>query len=366
MRTLGQIINVLETVAPLHLQESYDNSGLLYGNPEMKIHLAIIALDLTHDVMNEAMEMGANMIIVHHPPVFKAMKRFVHQDPTSQLIITAIRKDIAIYSCHTNLDNVLWGVNGEIARRIGLQNVRVLSPMSNTHQKLVTFVPHEQLSQVQNAIFEAGAGAIGNYNECSFTSTGNGTFKALPGADPFVGEQGIRHTEPETKLEMIFPVHLKNDIIRALELSHPYETVAFDIMNLENHFNELGAGIIGDLLEPVEGKTFLENIKTIFSTGVIRYSGAIEKTIQKVAICGGSGKALINNALKHKADVFLTADLGYHDFFLPENRMLLADMGHYESEQFTSDLLVSILNEKIPNFAVLKSGINTNPVNYHT
>jgi len=346
MQTLRHIINVLETVAPLHLQESYDNSGLLYGNPDMEIRLAHVSLDLTDDVMEEAIQQGANLIIVHHPPVFKALKRLSHNDPISQLLIKAVKHDIALYAIHTNLDNVLWGVNGEIARRIGLKNVRVLSPLMHTHQKLITFVPPQYLEKVQSALFEAGAGSIGMYDEASFFSEGHGTFRPAPGATPFSGEVGKRSVEPEMKLELIFPVHLKYQIIDALKGSHPYETVAYDILQLDNQFHEFGGGIVGELAETVSGKTFLDQIKTSFHTGVIRYSGNIDKTIQKVALCGGSGKSLINNALREKADIFLTADLSYHDFFIPGNRMLLADMGHFESEQFTSDLLVGVLNEK--------------------
>ena len=364
MQSLQQIINVLETVAPLQLQESYDNSGLVYGDPTKSINKAIAALDLTEEVIQEAITLKAELIILHHPPIFKPIKRLSHQDLTSLLLVQAIKADIAVYACHTNLDNVLWGVNGEIAKRLGIKNFEVLSPMNSTHQKLVTFVPIENLEAVREALFSIGAGAIGNYHECSFISSGEGTFLPREGANPWIGKIGQRHTEKESRLEIIFPIHLKQQILDGLHKAHPYETVAYDLLSLDNTFSQYGAGVIGNLPESLEEPQLLDLLKSTFKTSVIRHNPLTKRTIRKIALCGGSGKSLINNALSKKADAYITADLSYHDFFMPGKRMLLADIGHYESEQFTSDRLVAILNEKFPNFAVLKSGVNTNPVNY--
>ena len=364
MQSLQQIINVLETVAPLQLQESYDNSGLVYGNPNKMIKKAIAALDLTEDVLDEAITLNAELIILHHPPIFKPIKRLSHHDITSQLLIQAIKADIAIYACHTNLDNVLWGVNGEIATRLGIEQFEVLAPMNGTHQKLITFVPIENLEAVREALFSIGAGAIGNYHECSFITSGEGTFLPMEGANPWIGKIGHRHTEKESRLEVLFPIHMKQQILDSLHKAHPYETVAYDLVSLDNTFSQFGAGVIGNLPESVEEEQLLEILKLTFKTGTIRHNPLTKRTIRKIALCGGAGKSLINNALSKKADAYITADLSYHDFFIPGNRMLLADIGHYESEQFTSDRLVAILNEKFPNFAVLKSGVNTNPVNY--
>jgi dinuclear metal center YbgI/SA1388 family protein len=364
MQTLKEIINVLETFAPLDFQEEYDNCGLVYGHPSKKVDKAITALDLNQEVLDEAISISANLIIVHHPPIFKGLKRFAHNDPTTALLIQAIKMDIAIYACHTNLDNVIKGVNGEIADRLGLKKIRVLQPKTGTHHKLITYVPLDHLEIVRNVIFDAGAGKIGNYAECSFTAEGNGTFKALDGANPFVGEKDILHHEKEHRLEVMIPCHLSQKIIYALKKAHPYETVAYDILPLNNTFDEIGAGIFGELPVEIEEKEFLFKIKNIFNTGVIKHNNLRGVPIKRVALCGGSGKSLINRALKENADVYLTADLGYHDFFIPGSRMLLADIGHFESEQFTSDRLLTILKEKFPNFAVLKSGVNTNPVNY--
>ena len=364
MPTLGAIINFLETRAPLGLQESYDNAGWVCGDKQEACTGILTSLDLTSEVLDEAIQKKFNLIVVHHPPIFRALKRIDSNDPITGLLIKAIQHKIAIYAIHTNLDNVLWGVNGEMARRIGMHKIQVLSPMQSTHLKLITFVPSDHHEKLLNALFDAGAGSIGNYSECSFNVDGKGTFKPLEGSTPFLGEKDRRELVKETRIEMIFPLHIQPQVIAALHANHPYETVAFDLLPLENRFNEFGAGAIGELEEEMTLADFLSLLKKTFSTGVIRHNRTELKTIKKVAICGGAGKFLINNALQIKADAFITSDLGYHDFFQPDGKMLLADIGHFESEQFTSDLLAGILKEKFPTFAVLKSAHKTNPVNY--
>jgi dinuclear metal center YbgI/SA1388 family protein len=333
MHRIADIINFLETLAPLHLEEEYDNSGLVCGDSSTAAQGAIAALDLTEEVIDEAIGHGFNLIIVHHPPIFKGLKKIDAKDPVTSMLLRCIQHNIAIYAIHTNLDNVIWGVNGEIAARMGLKNLQVLSPKAGTHLQLNTYVPSAHAELVKNAIFEAGADAIGLYNECSFSSLGEGTFKALEGANPFIGEKGLRHLEEEQKLEFIFPVHLRGQVLKALNAAHPYETVAYNIVPLENQFLELGAGAIGILPEPLAENDVLSMLKSIFKTGTIRHSPFTGKTIQTIALCGGSGKSLINNALGLNADLYFTGDLGYHDFFLPAGRMLLADIGHFESEQ---------------------------------
>ena len=358
------IINFLETKAPLTFQATYDNSGWVTGNPEHACTGVLTALDLTPEVIEEAIEKKLNLIIVHHPPIFKGLKQLLPSNPVARMLTTAIKADISIYAIHTNLDHVLWGVNGEIADRLGLQHVSVLDPLPNTHQKLVTFVPIKYAHTVRASLFDAGAGSIGNYDECSFNLPGIGTFRANQNANPFVGTINQQHLEQEERIEVIFPIQLQKDILSALLSSHPYETVAYDIYPLENKFQEIGAGAIGTLPESLEEKDFLGLLKKTFQTGVIKHSPFTRKPIQKVALCGGSGKSLITSALKHKADIYITADLGYHDFFEPDSKLLLVDIGHFESEQYTSDLLVRTIKEKFPTFAVLKTGRNTNPVNY--
>jgi dinuclear metal center YbgI/SA1388 family protein len=358
------IINFLETKAPSRLQASYDNSGWVVGDPNLACTGVLTALDLTPEVIKEAIEKKINLIIVHHPPIFKGLKQIIPSNPVARMLTTAIKADLCIYAIHTNLDHVLWGVNGEIATRIGLENTKVLAPLPDTHQKLVTFAPVNHAAAVRASLFEIGAGAIGNYNECSFNATGIGTFKANEKANPFVGAINHQHHEQEERIEVIFPTHLQKAILSALFKAHPYETVAYDLYPLENEFEEIGAGAIGYLPIPMEEKEFLNHLKKTFQTGIIKHSSLTGKQIQKVAVCGGSGKSLIINALKNKVDAFITADLGYHDFFEPDGRLLLADIGHFESEQYTSDLLVRTIKEKFPTFAVLKTGRNTNPVNY--
>jgi dinuclear metal center YbgI/SA1388 family protein len=364
MQKLKDIINFLEVVAPLSLQEGYDNSGLLYGDPEKNIEKTIVSLDLTDAVLQEAINLNAQLIIVHHPPVFRAIKRISHFDPVSRMLIKAIQKDIAVYAIHTNLDNVIWGVNGEIANRLGLKDLKVLSPLSHTHQKLIVYVPTLHVDKVRNAVFAAGGGTIGHYSECSFSSKGTGTFKANEGSNPWTGKIGERREEGEEKLEFLIPSHLKGLILEEIKKNHPYETVAYDIIALENTFHEIGGGAIGTLMKPLPAEEFLLHVKSIFSSAAIRHNSIEKKEISKVAICGGAGKSLINSALSKGADAYLTADLTYHDFFVSGHQMLLADFGHFESEQFTSDLIIRLVTEKFPNFAVLKTAIKTNPVHY--
>ena len=364
MQSIRDIINVLETEASLSLQELYDNSGLVCGDANAPCSGATTALDLTEAVIDEAIARKHNLIVVHHPPIFTPLKRISKGELVSDLLIKAIVNNISIYACHTNLDNVLWGVNGEIANRLGITQARVLVPAADTHKKIITFVPSSHLETVKAALFAAGAGKIGKYEACSFSGSGTGNFKPLAGADPFIGEIGKIHSEPEERIEVIFPSHLELAITKALFSSHPYETPAYDILGLDNNFHEFGGGLIGHLASPMNESDFLSLIKSTFATGIIKHSPLTNNPIKTVAVCGGSGKSMISSALRNNADVFITGDLGYHDFFSPNGRMLLADIGHFESEQYTSDLLARMIKEKFPTFAILKTGINTNPVNY--
>ncbi len=364
MPLIREIINVLETAAPLRLQENYDNSGLTCGDSCRECTGAIVSLDLTPDVIKEAIADGINLIITHHPPIFKGLRQVVSGNAVSEMMIACIKNDISVYACHTNLDNVLPGVNREIAARLDLEQTRVLQPLSGTHRQLITYIPIDFFEKVRDTLFAAGAGAVGNYDECGFAITGEGTFRPLQGSDPFSGTLMVRQNEPEKRLEIIYPAHLENKLIQTLKGAHPYEEVAYSLYPMENKFSNLGAGIIGELAKPTTVQHFFEKVKAIFRTGVIKYSNTEKKEIQRVAICGGSGKSLTTSALRNNADLFLTADLGYHDFFSGEGQMIIADMGHFESEQFTSDLIARLITEKIPTFAVRKAASKTNPVNY--
>ena len=361
---IAEIINFLESLAHPSLQEHYDNAGLITGSVDWECKGIICSLDSTEDVVKEAVEKNCNLVIAHHPIIFGGLKKINGKNYVERTIITAIKNDIAIYAIHTNLDNVIHGVSGKMAKMLGLQNLSVLLPKENTLKKLFVFVPVEKSTDVRNAIFNAGGGHVGNYSECSFNAEGTGTFKAGTGSSPYVGDIGKQHQEKELKIEVIFPGFLENKIVSAMKAAHPYEEVAYDVVNLSNSNPASGAGIIGELAEPMEEKSFLTHLKSIFGLKVVRHTIFRNRFIRKVALCGGSGSFLISNALRSGADVYITGDIKYHEFFDANDRILIADIGHYESEQFTIDLLQEILEQKFPTFAVLKTGVMTNPVHY--
>lgn len=361
---IADIISFLESQAHPSLQEHYDNAGLITGNAGWECSGIICSLDATEDVVKEAINKKCNLIVAHHPIIFGGLKKINGKNYVEKTIITAIKNDIAIYAIHTNLDNVVTGVNGRIAQLLGLKNVTVLSPKENSLKKLFTFAPMVNAEEVRNAIFAAGGGHIGNYSECSFNAEGTGTFKAGEGADPHVGEIGKQHQEKEIKIEVIFPSFLESKIVAAMKAAHPYEEVAYDVVPLSNTYNSIGSGVVGELPNAEAEKAFLSRVKEIFGVPVIRHTNFLNKPVKKVAVCGGAGSFLISKALASGAGVYITADMKYHEFFDANDRMLIADIGHYESEQFTIDLLREILEEKFPTFAVLKTEVKTNPVNY--
>lgn len=361
---IAEIVSLLESIAHPSLQESYDNAGLITGNTGWECSGIICSLDAIEEVVVEAIEKKCNLIVAHHPIIFNGLKKLNGKNYVEKTIITAIKNDIAIYAIHTNLDNVINGVSGKMAAMLGLEGVAVLSQKENTLKKLYTFVPVDKAKQVRNAIFEAGGGQIGNYSECSFTSEGTGTFKAGIGSDPYVGKIGDRHEEKEVRVEIVFPGYLERSIISALRSAHPYEEVAFDVVTQSNSHPGIGAGVIGHLPEPIAEKEFLTLLKKVFGLEMIRHTAFLDKPIQKVALCGGAGSFLVSSALGAGADVFFTGDIKYHEFFDANGRILIADIGHYESEQFTIDLLHDVLRQKFPTFAVLKTAVQTNPVYY--
>lgn len=361
---IQDITSLLEKLAPSSLQESYDNAGLLTGNGAWECSGILVSLDATEAIIDEAIAKKCNLVVAHHPIIFKGLKKITGKNYVEQTIIRAIKNDIAIYAIHTNLDNVMHGVNGKIADKIGLINRRVLAPKEELLQKLAVFVPADHKEKLLEGMFVAGAGNIGNYSECSFTTTGAGTFKAGESATPFVGKIGERHLENEVKIEVIFPVWLKAPVLKAMRANHPYEEIAFDIYNLSNTYEETGSGMIGELEVSLDEQAFLLQLKYIFNISCIRHTAFTGKQVKKVALCGGAGSFLTNTAKAAGADVYITGDVKYHEFFDAEGALLLIDIGHYESEQFTIELLFDILSEKFPNFAVLKTAINTNPVKY--
>ena len=362
---ISDVIGFLETVFPLAYQEEYDNSGLIAGDPGKEIRSILVTLDVTEKVLDEALDRDCNLIISHHPLVFKGLKSLSGDNFVSRILTRAIQNDLALYSLHTNLDNSLAGLNSYLGKQLLMTDISILRPGKGQLSKLVTFCPSAHADKVRNALFEAGAGHIGNYDCCSFNISGKGSFRASDRANPFVGGKNILHFEEEVRIEVIFPGFLSGPLIRALKTSHPYEEVAYDIYPLSNENPVAGSGITGRLEKPVSAKLFLERVRRVLGIPVIRHSPLTEREVSRIALCTGSGSFLIPDAIRCGADAFLTADLKYHDFFEAYPRILLADIGHYESEQFSKDLIATVLTEKFPTFAVLISKTNTNPVNYY-
>jgi dinuclear metal center YbgI/SA1388 family protein len=361
---IKELIAILDMAAPFSLQEEYDNSGLQLGDPEKEIIRALVCLDVTPEIIREAIEKQCNLVISHHPLIFKGIKKITGSGPTDKIILDAIKNDIAILSVHTNLDNAGFGVNHQLARRIGLKNLKVLQPAKGQLRKLVTFCPPDHAEAVRQAIFRAGAGEIGDYDSCSYNVEGTGTFRGAETTNPFAGKAGELHHEAETRIETIFPVYRQQVVLDALFTSHPYEEVAYDVYALENTFERIGFGLVGTLPEPLDEGGFLTLVKKTMGTPVLRHSGFSGHPVSRVALCGGSGSFLLNQAVTAGADAFVTSDLKYHQFFDARDRLLLVDAGHYETEQFTKELLLDIIHKKNINFALLISEVNTNPIGY--
>lgn len=361
---LFEITDTIEAFAPVPSQESYDNSGLIIGNKDELITGALITLDITEAVIDEAISLGYNLIISHHPLVFKAIKKITGSNNTERCIIKAIKHGIALYAAHTNLDNSYQGVNAILAEKIGLINTEILQPIKGSLVKFVVFVPKSHHELVQKAIFRSGGGVIGDYDCCSFNLEGSGTFRALDGSDPFVGEIGNLHTEPEIRIETIMPKWLENKVVKSVIEAHPYEEVAWDSYPLNNEYSRLGAGMFGILPAPADEIDFLTELKNILNIPYLKHSPFVNRKVMKVGLCGGSGNFLIEDAISKRCDVFITGELKYHDYFSAENRIMLIEAGHYETEQFSKELLYRKLKEKFTTFALQISGIISNPVNY--
>ncbi len=361
---IKEVVAALESLAPASLQESYDNAGLITGDENAECSGIVVSLDATEAVIDEAIKRNCNIVISHHPIVFSGLKRLTGKNYVQKAVIKAIKKDIALYAIHTNLDNIINGVNGRIAGLLGLTNISILSAKENQLKKLYTFVPAADADKVRQAIFDAGAGHIGNYEECSFNAEGFGTFKGGMNTDPYVGKPGELHKENEIKIEAVFPTWLENTIVKTLLSAHPYEEVAYDVIKLDNKFPIIGSGVIGELGKSIAEIEFLKQIKEKFRLPIIRHTQLRGKEIKTVAVCGGAGSFLISSALASGADIYITSDIKYHEFFDANEKMIIADIGHYESEQFTINLLQEFLEQKFPTFAVLKTEVNTNPVRY--
>ncbi|GAA3615883.1 Nif3-like dinuclear metal center hexameric protein [Flavivirga amylovorans] len=358
------VINHLEELAPLAYAEDFDNVGLLVGNKNEKVTGILVTLDTLEAVVEEAIEENCNLIVSFHPIIFKGLKKITGKNYVERVVMKAIKHDIAIYSMHTAIDNAINGVNDMICNKLDLTNKRILIPQSETIKKLTTYVPKEEADRLRTALFHVGAGNIGNYNDCSFNVEGYGTFNGNENSNPTKGEKGKAHTEIETKITVTYAKHLESKIIKTLFDAHSYEEVAYEITTLENKNQNIGMGMVGELKDAMDESSFLNYLKAKMNTGCIRHSSFLNKPIKRIAVLGGSGSFAIGAAKASGADAFITSDLKYHDFFIAENRILLADIGHYESEQYTKNLLVANLTKKITNFAVVLSKTNTNPVKY--
>jgi dinuclear metal center YbgI/SA1388 family protein len=358
------VITHLEALAPLTYAEEFDNVGLLVGDKNSELTGVLVTLDTLEAVVDEAIENQCNLIVSFHPIIFKGLKKITGKTYVERVLIKAIEHKIAIYAIHTALDNAFEGANAGLCDLLGLKNKAVLIPQAGTIKQLSTYVPEKNADAVRTALFESGAGSIGNYDNCSFNSPGTGTFKGNKNSNPVIGEKHILQKVTETKITISFAKHLENDILKTLFSSHPYEEVAYEVMTLENKNQHIGMGMIGQLEQPMDGTSFLDFIKNRLNCSSIRHSALLETSIQKVAVLGGSGSFAIEAAKSAGADAFITADLKYHDFFSAENKLILVDVGHYESEQHIKNILVAHLKKKITNFAVLLSKTNTNPVTY--
>jgi dinuclear metal center YbgI/SA1388 family protein len=357
-----EVLNYFEQLIPVDFQESYDNCGLQVGNGQSDLTHTLISLDVTEEILEEAIAKKCNLIISHHPLIFHGLKKITGVTAEERIIEKAIRNDITIFSAHTSLDNNFSGLNIFIADKLGLKNTKILSPTKNLLKKLVVFCPTDHVDKVRNALFAEGGGHIGNYDSCSFNLLGKGSFRGNNKTNPFVGKPNELHFEEEMRIELIYPVNIESKIINAMLENHPYEEVAYDIYKLDNTYPKIGAGVIGNLETPVNSLEFLQFLKETFGTKCIRHNGPFKNEIQTVAFCGGSGIFLLNQAISKKADIFITSDIKYHDFFT--EKIMLADIGHFESEQFSVELIASVLMKKFPTFAFLNPETKSNPVNY--
>jgi dinuclear metal center YbgI/SA1388 family protein len=362
--TIREIVSYLEIIAPPSYQESYDNAQLITGDPNDNVTGILCTLDTTEEVVEEAIRLGCNLIVSHHPIVFRGLKSLTGKNYVERTVIKAIKNNIAIFAIHTNLDHVSNGVNKKICDKLELTNTRILQPKKELLLKLTTFVPHDSQEEVLQALFKAGAGSIGEYSDCSFLTKGIGTYTPSEKSNPHKGSHGTPHKEPETKIEVLLPKYLEGQVLQSLKTAHPYEEVAYFLHQIENENQEVGAGMLGELTEPLDEKEFLNHLKSKMNLSVIKHTTLLKRPVKKVAVCGGAGIFLLSDAKKSGADIFITSDIKYHEFFDADNQLIVCDIGHYESEIYTKELLRDILSQKFTNIALYLTKIVTNPITY--
>jgi dinuclear metal center YbgI/SA1388 family protein len=361
---IKDITDYLEELAPLNYAEDFDNVGLLIGNYSDSVTGVLVTLDTLEKTVEEAITKKCNLIVSFHPIIFGGIKKLNGNSYVERVVLKAIQNDIAIYATHTALDNSKNGVSAKISEVLGLKNNKILLPKKGILKKLTTFVPIENAEKLRNALFNAGAGNIGNYDRCSFNIDGEGTYRGNQNSNPSIGKKGENHTENETQISVIYESKNEATILASLQKNHPYEEISYHLLTTENVHQNIGMGMIGDLPTEMEENEFLLFLKERMKTACIRHSNLINKKIKKVAVLGGSGSFAISDAIKAGADAYVSADFKYHEFFKAENKIILADIGHYESEQFTKNLLVDYLTKKFSNFAIVLSEESTNPIYY--
>lgn len=362
---IQDVIQLIEEFAPLSFQESFDNSGIQVGNSQLDCTGCLITFDFTEEIIDEAIRKNCNIIIGHHPIIFSGLKKITGKNMVERVVMKAIQNNIVLYAAHTNLDVVQDGINGKICEKLNLENYHVLAPTKTDLVKLVCFVPTDYAENVRSAIFEAGAGHIGDYDCCSFNIKGEGTFRANENSTPFVGEIGKIHHENEIRIETVLPAFLQNVVVKKMIHAHPYEEVAYDIYPLKNKYDKIGLGMVGQLSESMDEKDFLDKLKTSFNASCIRHTNLLGRKVKKVAVCGGSGSSFLKDAIKAGADFYVSGDFKYHQFFDAENKIVIADVGHFETEQFAKEIFYDLLTKNLANFAIHLSEINTNPINYY-
>ena len=362
--TIKDIASHIEEIAPLSYAEDFDNVGLLIGKYSTEVTGILVTLDTLESVIEEAIDNKCNLIVSFHPIIFSGLKKINGTNYVERVVEKAIKNDISIYAMHTALDNSFVGVNARICEVLGLINKKILIPKQGTLRKLTTYVPTKNAEELRNKLFETGAGRIGNYENCSFSTQGTGTYKGNEHSNPIIGEKGKIHTENEISISVTFEKHIEQNVINTMLKNHPYEEVAYEIVSLENTYQKLGLGMVGELENEMDEASFFKFLKKAMNVTIIRHSKLIGKPIKKVAVLGGSGSYAIKNAIQSNADIYITSDIKYHEFYKAEDKLIIADIGHYESEQFTKNLLVEFLTKKIPNFAIVLSKKNTNPIYY--
>jgi dinuclear metal center YbgI/SA1388 family protein len=361
---IKDVVQCIEDYAPLRYQDGFDNAGLIVGNADAETNAALLCIDITEEVVDEAIEEKINLIISHHPIIFSGLKKITGKNSIERIVAKSIKHDIALYAAHTNIDNIVGGVNSKICEKLGLTDCKILSPKQNELVKISVFVPENYSEKLRNAMFAAGAGNIGKYSDCSFSAQGKGSFKAGENTNPFVGEKGKIHIENEIRIEMISTRNNLRAVEKAIIENHPYEEVAYDIYNLENTYKNVGSGMIGNLPQAMNYDEFYKMLKKVFSLKVIRTTKPVSEKISRVALCGGAGNFLLDEAIANRADIFISGDFKYHQFFDANDKITIADIGHFESEQFTTEIFCDLIKKKLPNFAAKFTKKNTNPIIY--